>query len=381
MKFDSATLLTTAFLTLLLFGLVFITLARFSVRSGARWWVTTFFLGASGFFLMVVPAGSDSGIRILANTLFLTAYACCHAGARALGGRRPVRRSVAGGLMVWPLLILTFDPGFDDRVSICSLLVSAYSAATAYEFARGARREERSRIIAAGLCGAHALFYLVRSVLGPALGLGLLRTEATIGHWAAAVALEIVLFAAALAVLVFGATLERRGLEDRQAAYTDFLTGIGSRRAFEAAMAAFLSNTKGHDPASLVLLDLDHFKEVNDRLGHDAGDQLLRTIANVIAEQLPEPNLFWRLGGDEFALLLRGYDRERAQVMRDGLRKTVETSSRIQRAGAGSPVSISLGVAEVTEDAELADIVRSADAALYRDKTRPRAVPNVVNAA
>ncbi len=372
MKFDPATLLTTAFLTLFLFGMVLAVVVRRSGEDRAGlWWIASFLLGASGFLLLVLaPAGPGSLQLLVANTLFLSAYGCCHAGARSLAGRKPLVWPLIVAFAIWPLLCGLFELGFASRVVVCSILVCGYSAAAAFELVHGATKEERNRLIAAGLCAAHALFYLIRAAFGPTLGLINAATEDVESAWGAAIALEIVLFAAAMATLIVGTIAERRGLKERRAANTDFLTGIGSRRAFDATMRRVVPATEDGVPTALLLLDLDEFKKVNDRLGHQAGDTLLKTFAQVVRQQLRDPDMFWRLGGDEFAILLRGCDLHESESLKASLRQAIEMSSVIRKAAGGARVSASMGSAAVLPGEGIADLVRRADAALYRDKDR-----------
>lgn len=366
--------MTTAFLTLLLFGLVLATVVRRSREEPAgAWWIAGFLLGASGFLLpILVPTPPGSLLRIVVNTLFLTAYGCCHLAGRCLAGRDPKYWSVAIAFAAWPVLIAVFSPSFETRVLISSMLICGYSAALAIEFAHGATKEGRNRIIAAALCGAHAFFYLIRALVGPTLGLVDASSDTFVSAWGAVIALEGVLFAAALAVLVVGIALERGRLEDRRAAYTDFLTGIGNRRAFETAMHSIIPALDDRVPTTLLLLDLDKFKEVNDRFGHDVGDRLLETFARVVSEQLSDRSMFWRLGGDEFAILLRGCDLQKAALMKETLRHAITISAEIQQITGGVQVSVSIGSAAIIPGETVSDLVQRADTALYDEKSKRR---------
>jgi diguanylate cyclase (GGDEF)-like protein len=144
----------------------------------------------------------------------------------------------------------------------------------------------------------------------------------------------------------------------------DPLTGLANRRAFDRALADV---STADEPGALVLLDLDKFKQVNDRYGHQRGDDVLRDVAREIRSRVRGGDLVARLGGDEFAVLLRGADPARAQSvaadLRAGVRKAAE--SLPHRAG----VDASVGVAELgggTGDA--AELVARADAAMYQVK-------------
>jgi diguanylate cyclase (GGDEF)-like protein len=279
---------------------------------------------------------------------------------------------VAAAALNWPILNGVLSLSFDARVLISSTIIAIYSLAAAYEFARGAAKEERYRLIAAALCTAHSLFYLVRAIFGPTLGFANASAETVVSVWGAVIALEVVLFAAALATLVVGIALQRAGLEEGRAAMTDFLTGVRNRRAFELTMRTILPAHESNAPAVLLLLDLDRFKEVNDRLGHEAGDELLKGFVLAVRKQLPDPDMFWRLGGDEFAVMLSRCEPPQAESVKDSLRRAVEASAATQDVLSVTKVSVSIGSAAVVPGEMLPDLVRRADAALYQDKSKRR---------
>lgn len=380
MSFDPATLITTAFLTLLLFGLALATVVRRSrADAGVQWWITSFLMGASGFLVLLTrPTAVDDLLLIVANTLFVTAYACGYGGARALTGRRPSVWTLAAGAIAWPLIIGLWNPPFDSRIIFSSLLIAGFSAAMAFELVRGATHEERHRRIAAAVCAAHAVFFALRALAGPTLGFLNVSAADVISPWGAVIALEIILFSGTMAILIVSISLERARLEERSAAHTDFLTGVGSRRAFERSMARILRAVDDHIPATLLTLDLDGFKKVNDQLGHEAGDLVLKEFAEAVRRELPQPKQFWRLGGDEFAVLLSGHTLRQGDVMKDILRRAIDTSAAIQQTTAGTPVSVSIGIAALLPEETISDLVRRADIALYKDKRRNRAPGSVL---
>jgi diguanylate cyclase (GGDEF)-like protein len=115
-------------------------------------------------------------------------------------------------------------------------------------------------------------------------------------------------------------------LELRMLARRDGLTGALTRRAFEVAMRATLDAVRrDNSPCSLVIQDLDHFKVVNDRFGHPAGDEVLRATARVIQRALRPSDAWGRLGGEEFALLLKGRNPEEAWSCAEAIRRGVMT--------------------------------------------------------
>ncbi|VVT11396.1 PAS domain S-box-containing protein/diguanylate cyclase (GGDEF) domain-containing protein [Sphingomonas sp. EC-HK361] len=152
------------------------------------------------------------------------------------------------------------------------------------------------------------------------------------------------------------------------AAYTDALTGLANRRAFLAEFDRRAANG-GH--GCVGMLDLDHFKRVNDVHGHDAGDEVLRRFALVARGCLRDGDMLARIGGEEFALLLPGAGLAQAQVVCDRIRTAV-SSAPITYAGVTLLVTVSGGVAPWGAGADRQETLREADIALYRAKREGR---------
>lgn len=161
-------------------------------------------------------------------------------------------------------------------------------------------------------------------------------------------------------------------LEYWQLANTDSLTQIPNRRRFLEAAGEQLRRPSGSS-SSLLLLDLDHFKLVNDRYGHGLGDAALRTFSAAIAEAIPPSSLFGRLGGEEFAILVHGLDRSALETLADRLIDTVRRI-RLQHEGQTVTLTTSIGVAHQATGKEesLAMLLHDADGALYRAKAKGR---------
>jgi diguanylate cyclase (GGDEF)-like protein len=153
-------------------------------------------------------------------------------------------------------------------------------------------------------------------------------------------------------------------------ALTDGLTGCFNRRFFEIQLERDLHlATRMRQPVSLILLDIDHFKRVNDTHGHDAGDAALRILANALREELRGVDTAARYGGEEFAIILPQAGPEGAQVVAERLRSRIE---RTQVPGVGC-ITASLGVATFPGDASSRELlVTSADRALYQAKRTGR---------
>jgi diguanylate cyclase (GGDEF)-like protein len=177
-------------------------------------------------------------------------------------------------------------------------------------------------------------------------------------------ALLVALFARSLAdrarLTILSATMERT-------AQTDSLTDLYNRRALTEQLTRAAARARRHEePLSVLMIDLDRFKQTNDSFGHDAGDQVLCTIADCMREVLRADDVYGRWGGDEFLVALPKTDGEGARVTAARLRNA---AACIALADIGLPrgVSLSVGVATGTHTSPH-DLVREADLALYRAK-------------
>jgi diguanylate cyclase (GGDEF)-like protein len=161
----------------------------------------------------------------------------------------------------------------------------------------------------------------------------------------------------------------RRAIDLQRMAMTDYLTGVGNRVQFEKALAAELNHSKrAGTPFSVVCMDLDGFKSVNDTLGHAAGDEVLCEVSRRLSALVRQGDVLARLGGDEFAIVMRCADQASASALADRIAKTVRqpiTLSRGQTVGIG----VSVGYATHTDGVpSAAALLARADRALYEAK-------------
>ena len=197
---------------------------------------------------------------------------------------------------------------------------------------------------------------------------------------------------AGFTVVIRDATRRRRREEELEAkVYTDALTGVANRRYFdEVAPREADRASRLHDPVSLVALDIDHFKRVNDTHGHAAGDAVLAAVARAIRDAAREIDVVARLGGEEFAVLLPSTDAGGARAAADRIRLAIEQLV-VRAEGTVLRVTVSAGVAELAGASEAGNtegvdrLLARADAALYAAKRRGRncvvlAEPNVAAA-
>lgn len=166
--------------------------------------------------------------------------------------------------------------------------------------------------------------------------------------------------------------LRERIQRERLQALIDPLTGIPNRLAYaERIVQEEARRRRFKHPLSLVVWDVDHFKNINDRYGHQAGDNALKTIAGLLAKKIRETDFLARYGGEEFVLLMPGADREAAANVAEKLRQVVASASFRFR---GQPVSITLsgGVAEFHGHDTAESVFARADEALYQAKEQGR---------
>ncbi|MBT8767264.1 diguanylate cyclase [Metapseudomonas boanensis] len=166
----------------------------------------------------------------------------------------------------------------------------------------------------------------------------------------------------------------RKALENKllRLATTDPLTGALNRRAFEERAEQELQRARRQRTAlCLALLDLDHFKRINDRHGHQTGDEVLRQFSHLCQQQARRTDLFARYGGEEFILVLPDTAAESATHLLERIRQTLECLE-LQSPDGPLRVSVSIGLAALTEDQDLLGLQAAADAALYQAKERGR---------
>lgn len=181
---------------------------------------------------------------------------------------------------------------------------------------------------------------------------------------------------------VLGLAFARRQLHEYEARFvaaladarTDPLTGMLNRKAFDENLEVHAAVARRYAvPLSLLLLDIDHFKAINDSQGHAAGDQVLRKLADVIRATVREADIVARFGGDELALILPQTDAEGAAVLAQRIRDKFRTTPEIQNPAAPGPAAtVSAGIAALALNEPAASLVERADRALYHAKESGR---------
>jgi diguanylate cyclase (GGDEF)-like protein len=166
-------------------------------------------------------------------------------------------------------------------------------------------------------------------------------------------------------------------------ANTDPRTGLSNSRAFDLALEQALQARTAEESLAVLMVDIDHFKDFNDRHGHPAGDEALRAFAGVLRGCLREGDQAARYGGEEFAVLLADVDAETAQTVAERIRSRTETTIISLSPGITDRITVSIGIAMApVQGVERVVLLRTADEALYRAKSAGRnRVIHLVDAA
>lgn len=159
---------------------------------------------------------------------------------------------------------------------------------------------------------------------------------------------------------------------------TDSLSGILNRRGFFEIAGAMTRDATPKLPYSVLLLDIDHFKKVNDTYGHQIGDQVIRNVADMMHSNAPETAVIGRLGGEEFAIVLPNTGRRAAFAFAEALRMSIHQQSH-SGIPEDHPITVSIGLAEGT-GGPLEELLHDADIALYKAKNGGRNQVGMVGA-
>ncbi|RWC30925.1 MAG: GGDEF domain-containing protein [Mesorhizobium sp.] len=157
-------------------------------------------------------------------------------------------------------------------------------------------------------------------------------------------------------------------------AATDSLTAVLNRGAFSMLVEAYLEETRKQEhtrSGALLIIDADHFKSINDRLGHDCGDQALKLIAQAIKGQLRGGDIVGRIGGEEFGVFLPGVDPSQSWVVAESIRRRIR-EMEFSPGGRPCPLSVSIGGTSFTGPITYEEIFSAADRRLYTAKSNGR---------
>jgi diguanylate cyclase (GGDEF)-like protein len=372
MHLDVQTLsVVTVFVTALLGALlVFAGLQNRTVRA-LMWWGAAYIVGASGLGLLSSRGAAPDFVTIdAANALVLFGSALTWSGARVFEGRS-VRPLV---MLLWPAVWLALCrlPGFaadgNLRIVVVSTFLALIALLTAEELWRGRDEPLMSRWPMVVVLLAQAAVLLAR-VTAALLSQTFAADALLRGLSFALAAFGTLLFTVVMAFLQLNMTKERTELKHKINSLVDPLSGVANRRAFLDTATKLLAEREiDPEPLAILLFDLDHFKQINDRFGHAVGDSVLQTFAATATATLGADVLFARIGGEEFASCLPVGDIDEAFAIADRLRRNFAAAAA-RFGNAELMPSVSAGVALGTDPrAEIKDLLAVVDRALYRAK-------------
>jgi len=311
------------------------------------------------------------------SSVALTAYLCL-LGAREYMGRTPLGHGVAvlalALLLATALFFTLVKPNLQVRIVLTGLVPGVMFIAAAHTLARGGFRKVPARYLFAATVGVHGAFLLLRPLLfklaAPADGV---QPEA--GMVAALSQLVVLESTLALVLVAFGALMLANEFitnELRHLAEVDPLTNVFNRRAFLTLLDKAISNAqRTQTTLPVLLMDLDHFKKVNDSWGHRAGDEVLRHFVTLAQRCLRKEDVMGRLGGEEFAIFLPNASASGAMAVAERLRALVEAQPVVTEQHTIA-FTVSIGVTSCS-GGELADTaLQRADEAMYQAKERGR---------
>jgi diguanylate cyclase (GGDEF)-like protein len=341
----------------------------------ARWLLPFLALSATGLLVLLnCPPGRPC--VLLVELLFLSPYVVLDSGVRDLFGK--ARRVPLPGLVLLAIqalgyLVLSLDhrPPASSAL-LFSILAAIQLALTCITLLQSAMR------------GTRVATWSLASVLAVTALAHLFRARLALTAWTAPSTLPpaslrlsgLVLLMVSTVAILFSflwITTEQLRLELDRMARTDPLTGVLNRRAFEAEFGREIARAhRSRAPLAILLLDLDHFKNINDAYGHAIGDTVLSEVAHLLQRALRRADLVARLGGEEFAALLPDTDRRQAAVTAERLRAAVELM-RVPAGIDGLRITASFGVTAWQGDADTWDqLLRRVDIAMYQAKEAGR---------
>lgn len=217
----------------------------------------------------------------------------------------------------------------------------------------------------------HGIFYLGKALSAVMSG-ALIDLAAFKGQIIQVSLIEGVVAIMLIALSMIGSERHRREKRIARLAARDPLTSLYNRRALEVRAPHMLASASHDAPGALLLIDIDHFKQVNDLHGHNAGDQLLVALSEIIRTHLPQGAVAARLGGDEFVILLKHASIDRIVELGSALRGRFHQAAQ-QRFPTPDAVTLSVGATFFDQPpASLAALIEQGDAALYESKRNGR---------
>jgi diguanylate cyclase (GGDEF)-like protein len=367
MSLDTSTLYLVATMVAAMLGAMLLFFGKQEEIPALKWWGTAYLLGAASVALWTVASHVLGEVLSLAlNAVGFVACGMVWNASRVFHGRKPNLPGLVLGALAWIAAAVTLSPeAIAMRLTIGAGIVAVYAALTATELWSERRRTLQGRWPAILVPVMHGFVLMLPILLGDLFHPQDGKFAGSI--WVTMFAVELVLYAVGTVFLIFMLVSERTVTAHKTAASMDPLTGMFNRRGFaEATSRVIEREAKAGRPVTVMIFDIDHFKSINDRFGHPAGDEILKLFATIVLNTLRISDLSGRIGGEEFAALLP-CSLDEAVLAAERVREAFEASGIVDDTG---PVdtTVSIGVAGGPAGTELEVLLAAADTALYQAK-------------
>jgi len=371
MSLDSSTLYLVATLVAAMLGGMLLFFGRQEKIPALNWWGFAYLLGAVSVALWTL-AGAMLGeaLSLAFNAIGFVACAMVWNAARVFHGRQPSWAGLFLGALAWIATIVSLPPeAVSLRMTIGAGIVALYAMLTAHELLSERRKSVQRHWPTLLVPLLHGFVLMLPILLGDLLQAD--HSNFANSAWVTVFAVELVLYAVGTVFVIFMLVSERAVTAHKIAASCDPLTGMFNRRGFSEATARMIEReAKAGRPITVMIFDIDHFKSINDRFGHPAGDEILKLFANIVTNTLRISDVSGRIGGEEFAAMLPC-----------NLEEALHAAERVREAFATSGIAIdetpvattvSIGVAGGPAGTELDVLLAAADTALYQAKRSGR---------
>jgi diguanylate cyclase (GGDEF)-like protein len=367
MSLDTSTLYLVATMVAAMLGAMLLYFGRQEHIPALKWWGAAYLLGAASVALSTLVGNTFGEMLSLAlNAFGFVACGMVWNASRVFHGRKPNLPGLVLGAIAWIAAVMTLAPEASAvRMTIGAAIVAIYAALTAIELWSERRKTMQRRWPTIVVPIMHGFVLMLPILLGDLFHPHDTGFGGSI--WVTVFAIELVLYAVGTVFVIFMLVSERTVSAHRRAASMDPLTGIFNRRGFaEATSRVIEREANAGRPVTVMIFDIDHFKSINDRFGHPAGDEILKLFAAIVVNTLRISDLSGRIGGEEFAALLP-CSLEEGVIAADRVREAFENSGIVAEEG---PVdtTVSIGVAGGPAGTELEVLLAAADTALYQAK-------------
>ena len=366
MSLDTSTLYFIATMIAAMLGVMLLVFGKNENIPALKWWGTAYLLGAAS----VASNMLGEVVSLALNAVGFVACGMVWNASRVFHGRKPNLPGLVLGAVAWIAVVMTLPPAASMmRMTIGAGIVAVYAALTATELWTERRRALQRRWPTMMVPVMHGFVLMLPILLGNLLHPHDVRFAGSI--WVTGFSVELVLYAVGTVFVIFMMVSERAVIAHKNAASMDPLTGMFNRRGFSEISSRLIEReANAGRPMTAMIFDIDHFKSINDRFGHPAGDEILKLFATVVVNTLRISDLSGRIGGEEFAALLP-CPLEEGVVAAERVREAFANSGIVVEDG---PVdtTVSIGVAGGPAGTELEVLLAAADTALYQAKRSGR---------